>query len=314
MHVVVFEEGDMTTEFVIVAETQYFVNEVAPRFVGRVRFACKHDLDGPPPIVEQLLESVEISEQECCTFVGGEPPGESDREGFRIQQRSSGDRLHRLEMAANPAVPGTFTDKPHQFASCCLSNGPEGVIRQVRDPLPDGGVIDPFCPIGAEVFGIERVRFRGDPGGRVDAVGEAADRNEILCQARPQVLPHLSRDAPVLAAYAVDVGRQPHRKGGHIEAVSGAFRRFAQAQELFSGKSELAPIITEVAIHQVKRKNIVPGRNGGVRGEHGALPNQVTRLSVAVSGGDEFPDAFYGQESRMAFIAMPDCGTDTQGA
>ena len=76
----------------------------------------------------------------------------------------------------------------------------------------------------------------------------------------------------------------------------------------------MAPIIAEVAIHQVKRKNIVPGRNGGVGGEDGALSNQVTRFSMTVSGGDEFPDAFYGQEGRMAFIAMPDRGIDAQGA
>ncbi len=229
MHVIVFEESDVTTEFVIVAETQHLVNEVAPRFVGRVRFACKHDLDGPPPIVEQLFESVEIAEEECRTFVGREPSGKSDREGFRVQQRSPGDRLHGLEMAANPAVPRALANKPHQFASRCLSNGPKSVIRQVRDPLPNGGVIDPFRPVRAEIFGIEGVRLRGDPGGRVDAVGEAADRDEVLRQARPQVLPHLSRDSPVLAAHAVDVGRQPHRKGGHVEAVSCVFRRFAQA-------------------------------------------------------------------------------------
>jgi hypothetical protein len=35
---------------------------------------------------------------------------------------------------------------------------------------------------------------------------------------------------------------------------------------------------------------------------------------MTVSGGDEFPDAFYGQEGRMAFIAMPDRGIDAQGA
>lgn len=78
------------------------------------------------------------------------------------------------------------------------------------------------------------------------------------------------------------------------------------------GESELAPVVAEVPIHQMKRENIVSGRNGSVRGENGALSNQIACFGMAVAGGDEFPDAFKGQEGRMALIAMPDRGINAR--
>jgi hypothetical protein len=62
MHVVVFEKGNMPTEFVIVTKVQDFVNEVPAWFVGRMRFTRKNDLHRPPPVMEQLFQALEIAE------------------------------------------------------------------------------------------------------------------------------------------------------------------------------------------------------------------------------------------------------------
>lgn len=150
----------MAAQFVIVTKIQYFMNKIPSWFIGRMGFAGKDDLNGPPPIVEQLFETLQVAEQERCSFVGGESSGKPDGQSFRIQQRASRKRLHRLEMATNPSVPGPFSNKPHEFAPGCLSNGPEGIVRQICDPLPDGWIVDPLRPVGAEVLGIEGIGLR----------------------------------------------------------------------------------------------------------------------------------------------------------
>ena len=55
-------------------------------------------------------------------------------------------------------------------------------------------------------------------------------------------------------------------------------------------------------------------RRPGVRGEDGALSNQVTCFGMAMTGGDEFADSFHRQEGCMAFIAVPDRRIDTESA
>lgn len=139
----------------------------------------------------------------------------------------------------------------------------------------------------------------------MNAVGETSDGDQVLRQAGPEVLPHLPGDAPVLAAHSVDVSGEAHGERRHIEAVSSTFRCFAKTEELFARKAELAPVVVEIPIHQVKRKDVMTSRDRRVGGEDGALPDEVAGFSVALTGSDELADALQREEGGMAFIAMP---------
>ena len=118
----------------------------------------------------------------------------------------------------------------------------------------------------------------------------------------------------MFATDAINMSREAHGEGCHVEAVSRAFRRFAEAQKFFPGQADLVPIVREITVHEMKGENIVSGRDGSMRGEDRALSHQVTRLGMAVPGGDKFADPFHGQEGGMAFIAMPDGRIDAEGA
>ena len=56
----------------------------------------------------------------------------------------------------------------------------------------------------------------------------------------------------MFAADAIDMGRQPHGKCRHVEAVARAFRCIAEAQKFFSGQAELIPIVRKITVHEME--------------------------------------------------------------
>src|SRR5687768_5275049 len=128
------------------------------------------------------------------------------------------------------------------------------------------------------------------------------------------MLPHVTRDSAMLATDAIDVGGEAHGKGCHVEPVPRAVRRLAEAQKFLPREAELAPIVGEIPVHEMKGKNVVSSRNRSVRGKHGALSDQFTGLGMTVAGRDELADPFHGEKSRVSLVAMPDSRIDAEGA
>ena len=93
VHFVVFEEGDVAAQLVIVAKIQDFMDEIAARFVGGMGFPGEDKLDRPPLVLQQPLQSFEVLEEQGGALVGRESSGKSDRQGFRIEQRAAAQHL-----------------------------------------------------------------------------------------------------------------------------------------------------------------------------------------------------------------------------
>ena len=108
--------------------------------------------------MEQLFQPFEVAKQQGCALVGRKPPGKSDGERFWVQQGSSRDGLHGLKMTTNPSIARALANKAHEFSSAGLANGPQFMVRHVRDALPDRRDRRLLRPFGAEIFGIEGIR------------------------------------------------------------------------------------------------------------------------------------------------------------
>lgn len=131
MHLIIFQKGDVAAQLVIVAKGQHFMNEITAWFVGRMGFAGEHQLDRPPLVLQDSLETFQILEQQCGPLVGGEAPRKSDREGFGIEKRAAAQHLGGLQMTVHPAIPRPFANESHQLTLHRLANGPEFVVGDV---------------------------------------------------------------------------------------------------------------------------------------------------------------------------------------
>ncbi|MFO0700997.1 MAG: hypothetical protein U0236_17375 [Nitrospira sp.] len=84
MHFVIFKECDATTELVIVAERQHFMDEVPAWLIGWMGLAGKNQLDWSPSVLKQCLEPLEVSEEQGRSLVGCKPASKPDRKGLWV--------------------------------------------------------------------------------------------------------------------------------------------------------------------------------------------------------------------------------------
>src|SRR5512134_43534 len=120
-------------------------------------------------------------------------------------------------------------------------------------------------------FAKETIQILGDPGGCMDAVGNMTDRHRFDGQSRPKMLPHFAGDAAVLTTHTVDMRRQPHDKGRHIESLPAGFGSLSQPEEFVSREIELLPVTGKIAVHEIMREDVVASRYRRMGREHRAL-------------------------------------------
>src|SRR5204862_6428271 len=126
-----------------------------------------------------------------------------------------------------------------------------------------------IIPIGAEVADIERGEARGEPGRRVDAVGDGADGDLFLLDLWPEEAPHRARDRAVQLAHAVVLCGEPQRQDGHAEARAPLDLLARELMKRLAVESELGPEVAEVAVYQVEAEDVVAGGDGSMGGEDG---------------------------------------------
>ena len=51
VHFIVFQEGDVAAQLMIVAKVQHFMDEITARFIGRMGFAGEDQLDRSPLVL-----------------------------------------------------------------------------------------------------------------------------------------------------------------------------------------------------------------------------------------------------------------------
>src|SRR3989454_10196949 len=131
------------------------------------------------------------------SLVGGKASRESDRQGFRVEQRAGGQDLRRIHLALDPAKPRFFVDVPQQLALEGQVRVPQLLVWDVPDALPKGGVVMAGDPVGTQELRVKLPHLGRDPGRNVDPVRDGRDRALLLRHARPDVAPHAAGHLPV---------------------------------------------------------------------------------------------------------------------
>ena len=94
--VVIFEEDDALRELRIALERDDAADDRFAEVVGRVRFTGENELHRAFRVVDDAVEALFVLNDEVSALVFGEATGETDRQRFRIEDRSRlGDRVRR---------------------------------------------------------------------------------------------------------------------------------------------------------------------------------------------------------------------------
>jgi len=165
------------------------------------------------------------------------------------------------------------------------------------------------------VAGRQRQNLRRDPAGRVDAVGDRADRHLAGVKPGPQPGEHFPADLTVQPAHPVHPLGQAHAHHGHVEhrRVPAGVGLRAQGQDPVTRQRRVRRVPAELALHQIPGEPVDPGGHRGVRGENGAGPAQPDGLLEAQPLGRVLTDPFQAEEARVPLVGVEDLGLRMAG-
>ena len=134
------------------------------RLVGRMGLAGEDELHRPFGVVDQLGESIEMScRNKIGPLVGGEPPGEADRQRAGIEHVAGGfDRRFVFVAAAALAAEAT-ADELDQPVLERVVRFPQFARIDVVDVLPDLRLAHRGLPLGPRVAVVELLHLLGEP-------------------------------------------------------------------------------------------------------------------------------------------------------
>jgi hypothetical protein len=101
-HVVVFQEHQPPGELGPLDLAIDLLDQLFARVIGRVGLAGQDELHRRPRAVDDFQQPLGIVQQQVGALVGGEAPGEADRQHVRIQQHPAGHHLHRMVVSRLP--------------------------------------------------------------------------------------------------------------------------------------------------------------------------------------------------------------------
>src|SRR5215475_5912823 len=151
MKVVVLHKGDSTTKRGIDSTTENILQMVFSRVIQRVGFAGKHDLHGASEGSQDARQSVRVIKDQFWTLIIGKPPGESNGERCRIQQRARGNDPSGRQLLLRPQLAGALSNKSDKIASQCFTNRPQVFVWDQRDSVPEVCRIMLVLPIGPKI-------------------------------------------------------------------------------------------------------------------------------------------------------------------
>src|SRR5579871_2730219 len=130
------------------------------------------------------------------------------------------------------------------------------------DGFPDLRLIDMLTPGLAQRAIIKLPQRRGQPGGRMYAIGDGGNRRFVHVNARPQELPHAPRHVAVQLADAVVLVGKPQRQHGHAEAWPPVLVLPGQVDKLVAVEAQLPPEVVEEPINRSSPKASLPAGTG----------------------------------------------------
>ena len=135
--------------------------------------------------VEEGLQPLRLRQEQGRPLVGGETPGEPDREDPGIEDVVAPGEVALADPLSEAGGPEAPPHEAHQPLLALLAHPPDVLVRRVVQAGPSLGSGVP--PLREDVAVEERGHLTRDPGGGVDPVGDGLDRNLVEGDVGPQV-------------------------------------------------------------------------------------------------------------------------------
>ena len=207
----------------------------------------------------QREQPLDVGEDEAGALVGGEPPGEADRQQLAVDPRALCEARLRRRVDAARARPAS--DLPRRLPARLVGRR-LGSHARVAEELGERGI---------------------EPGADVDAVRDVPDRR---LPAGPEPLPHLARD---LAVQCGDRRSRARRGGARAASARSRAPRLPRPSASSSSRPRPASSASgaDVADDELLVEDLVPGRHGCVGGEDRGAANVLERRGRLHPAGDE---------------------------
>ena len=267
LHVVILEEDNLAQELRALADFVDVLNEALTCAVCRMSLSCVEELHGVLRVIDYLLQTLQICEQQVCTLVSGETTAETYQQCIRIDFFHERHHAARVALILQPAVAELLANVVHQFCLQLHSGFPHFGIAYIVYSFPNllVALVGEMCLV--EVLGIEFSPLVGAPCGEVHAVGNIAHMTFLGIIAIPDAGKHLLAHFAMQPAHAVHFLRSIASEGGHAEAFAFILGiHAAHADELVVRNSKLRSISAHVLREEALVEIIVAGRHWRMNG------------------------------------------------
>ena len=184
--VVVVEIGDAAADLRDALGGEQRLQAALAVVVAGVRLAGEQDLDRALAR-EQVDDPLGALQQQVQALVGGQAPGEADREHVGVEVRGL-DVVARL-VAARRSTMLRSRAQATSAARCSRRTAHSSASWIVVEPVPRGGIGGAVHPALAEVAVEQRAHRVAQPGREVHAVGDVADRHVVHRRGRATARP-----------------------------------------------------------------------------------------------------------------------------
>ncbi len=198
-----------------------------------------------------------------------------------------------------------------QSLPALLQGPPQLVVAGFVDPGPVGG--RSAVPFRQHPAGEQVVQLGRDPRRRVHAVRHRADRHLVRRHLRPQTGEHDPADRAVQSRHPVAPSGQPQPHHRHVEpGLARLVRAAPEGHELVEADPALGGEVREVALHELDREAVDPGRNRRVGGEDAPGAHGLHRLGERQAMAHELPGPLQSEEPGVPLVGVEHLGIQAQ--
>ena len=137
MHVIVLEEDDLTQELRTLADLVYLLDQTLSGTISRMRFTGVEELYGVVRIVHNLGKTLQVSEQQVSTLVGGKTATEADEQCIGVDLVHQRHHARGVTLVLEPALAELLADVLHQLCLQGHAGSPHFLVAHIIDSLPD---------------------------------------------------------------------------------------------------------------------------------------------------------------------------------
>ena len=151
MEVVVLDKGDAPGKDRVEGATENALQVVLARVVGGMCLAGKDDLHRPAGRVQDASQAIGIAKDERGPLVAREPAGESQCERVVVEHRAGRQHAVGADAISGPERTSALADERKQMAAQRRAHGPELLVRDLHDAIPERRLVVAIDPVATEV-------------------------------------------------------------------------------------------------------------------------------------------------------------------